>query len=241
MSLQDNISVVLSLFLKETDLLADKLEACENFSKLYIVLCCYFLAYVCCYDSLNSYRVLWHCAKGCSFLTNIFEKHCAYFISAEQNIVALRVRYCDTNSVTVWVCCKKKIRLYCLAKLKSLCKCLFDLRVREWAGREVSVRIFLLRYYCYFLYAYLLKDSSYRLVSCAVKRSVYYLQSAVCYEVSMYTLLCYLVKILVDNFLLIYSILPDLIPSSKSITFAPPNISTALILPITVFATSSVI
>ncbi len=52
---------------------------------------------------------------------------------------------------------------------------------------EVSVRIFLLRYYCYFLYAYLLKDSSYRLVSCAVKRSVYYLQTAVCYEVSMYT------------------------------------------------------
>ena len=44
-----------------------------------------------------------------------------------------------------------------------------------------------LRYYCYFLYAYLLKDSSYRLVSCAVKRSVYYLQTAVCYEVSMYT------------------------------------------------------
>ena len=82
------------------------------------------------------------------------------------------------------------------------CKGFLYLRVRERAGREVSVRIFLLRYYCYFLYAYLLKDSSYRLVACTVERCVYYLQTAVCYEISMYALLCYLVKLLVDNFLL---------------------------------------
>ena len=196
------IAILLALCLKETDLLTDELEAGEHLSQFNAVFSCDLLADVSGNDSLYSHRVFGHGAESRSLLKNVFQQHSAHLVAGEQHVIALRVGNSNAHAVAVRVGSQQQVGLYSLAKLKPLSQRLLDLRIRERAGGEIAVRQLLLRNYGDLLDTDLFKDSPYRLVARAVKRSIYHLQTAVSHKVGMYSLFSHLVKILVDDLLL---------------------------------------
>ena len=96
-------SVSLSGSFEISYLLADKLEAGEDVAHLNAVILGDFVGNGSGDYRLYGYGVLGHLAQRDSFLADVFKQHCTYFVSAEQNIVAVlaRNRYADSVAVGV--------------------------------------------------------------------------------------------------------------------------------------------
>ena len=161
------------ILLKKFDLLSDIFESCQSFDQLYIIFfrhgSCHFSGNDSCYNS----TILRKHTQFFSLGKEIFQNQHSGHISCEAFILAGLLILCiDTKSVRIRVSGQNNVCIHFCRKLQSQCKCVLILRIRIAYSREISVRKLLLFYYINIVKSKFFQYTSYRNITCSVKRCV---------------------------------------------------------------------
>src|SRR5699024_5859077 len=169
-------AVYLSCCLELCDLVADPLESCQDTSQLYSVVLCHCICQRCGHDGFHCHCLLRHGSFLNASRTDIIKKKDAHFIAAHQLIRAIRALHSDADTVCIRICREHQVSTCLLRQIQSLLQRLEDLRIRITAGREITVRILLIRNDRDICNADVLQHLCYRHKSGTVQRAVHELQ-----------------------------------------------------------------
>ena len=161
------------ILLEEFNLLSDVFESCQSFDQFYIVFFCNSSCHFSGNDSCYNSAVFRKHTKFLSLGKKIFQNQHSGHISCEAFVLAGLLILCiDSKSVCIRVSSQNDVCVYFCRKFQSQCKCILVFRVRIAYCREISVRKFLLFYYINVVKSKFFQYTSYRNVSCSVKRCV---------------------------------------------------------------------
>ena len=137
-------------------------------------------------DRHDSDRILRHCALLDASCADIVEKKNAHLVAGYELVGAVRALHGDTDTVSIGVCRQHEICAFLDGKLDAVLHCLVDFRIRIRSGREISVRIFLLRNDRDVCDAHIAEDLRDRDKTCAVQRRVDELEAGCLAEARAY-------------------------------------------------------
>ena len=165
------------ILLKEFDLLSDIFESCQSFDQLYIIFFCNGSCHFSGNDSCYNCTVFRKHAKFFSLGKKVFQDQHSGHISCEAFVLTGLLILCiDSKSVCIRVSSQNDICVHFCCKFQGQCKCVLIFRVRIAYCGEISVRKFLLFYYINIVKSKFFQYTSYRNVSCSVKRCINDLQ-----------------------------------------------------------------
>ncbi len=161
----------MSFGLDNRNLFADIFEAGQHIDDLHAVCFSNRIRELGGNDRRHRDRVLRHGAARRSVLADIIEEQRADLVSRQQPVIRA-VLHRDAHAVAVRIGGKQQVRAAFLGELQPFGERLLDLRVREWAGWKVAVRMLLLRNDGHIRRADFGKHPAHRLVTRTVERRI---------------------------------------------------------------------
>ena len=97
-------------------------------------------------DGHDGHRVLRHRTFLDAALANVVEQQHAHLIARDELVAAVGALHRDADAVSIRVRREHEVSLLLLGELEAFLECREDFRVRVAAGREVAIRVLLLRH-----------------------------------------------------------------------------------------------
>ena len=173
----EDVAAFLAFFLQIMDLFADEFKSGQDVDHPDAIVCGNLSGQLSGNDGLDGNRVFRHFAGSGTLFADIFNQQSAYLVAGNQHITAFFVRYGNPYAVAVGVGSQQQIRFFFLAERQAQPHSLFNFRVREGAGAEGTVWIFLLGDDHDVLNAYPFQDLANRDVPGAVQGGINHLQA----------------------------------------------------------------
>ena len=170
-ALFEQVALRVSFALKQSDLVADILEAGEGTANFNAVILRDAVDHIGGNNRRDRDRVLRHGAELRFALCNKVQEQNAHFVAGHEHILAVLVDG-DAYAVTVRIGREQQVGLYGLAEIKAFLECFADFRIRVRAGGEVAVRLALLRHNGDILHADAVEDAQHAHFAAAVERGV---------------------------------------------------------------------
>ncbi len=171
--LQTEHIVVGAGLLKEFDLLADKLKACQHLDKPYLIILRDRPRHIGGHNGCHKSRILGHFPCRCPLTQDVFRNEHTGHVARERHIFAgLGIQRVDAQSVGIGIGRQHDIGVLLFRQLQREGECLGIFRVGVIQGRKVGVGHLLLGHHVYVLEAKLGENPSHRHIARAVEGRV---------------------------------------------------------------------